>query len=546
MPNNQAQILEKLADNHERLLGEALVEFEKSIVDKLTKAPLENGKLFDLRFALGMRKSLHQVVQKEVLSKVNTMINDFDIAEKSLLDMYGELDIDKALLTVDRSIVKQLKKLTFQGFEDVANTFIDSIGREIYQNTLTGKPLSDSIRSVQQQINGVYIQTNDAEAQELVEFIAEHKHDPSKQGAVDSAVEKLHTKYARDRVGNNLRRYASQQLHDGLMQYSASINMQMADQLGADKFKYYGTVVGGTRKWCKDHIGKVMSKDEIRDEWASNSWAGKSSSDPFIARGGYNCRHHWRAVFDEDAVVDEVVEDKPVNEFVPAKNKRQAELFAINQGVKDVSFKGVTLEDANAINKSLAAEIEKGGLDLSHMSNKMTLKGAYMEASASGKFIHFSPKALSDITFGDKNILESRMADYKSGVQSLNKMYAEATDKKLKARIYGKISDYEIEIEILKEKAAGGDLLKWGAQEFAQTREDAVGMIFRHETGHLRFGKLPSQTKERIKEIFKSAEFSTEYSKTNPEEYFAESFSLFRYGHKDKVDDKLLKILEEI
>ncbi len=298
--NRHARTLEKLADQYERLLNESLVKFEKSIVTKLASAPTSADKLFDLQFALGMRQSLREAVEKEVLTEVHKAIANFDGAEKSLIEMYGASGIDKALLTVDRSIVRQLKKLTFQGFEDVAETFIDSISREIYQSTLTGKPLADSIRSVQQQINGVYIQTNDVEAQELVEFIAESKFDPSKQGAVDAAVEQLHTKYARDRVGNNLRRYATQQLHDGLMQYSASINMQMANQLGAEKFKYFGTVVEDTRQWCKDHIGRVMTEQEIRDEWSNNSWAGKSSSDPFIARGGYNCRHHFRAVFNED------------------------------------------------------------------------------------------------------------------------------------------------------------------------------------------------------------------------------------------------------
>ncbi len=298
--NRHARTLEKLADQYERLLNESLVRFEKSIVNQLASAPTSADKLFDLQFALGMRQSLREAVEKEVLTEVHKAIANFDGAEKSLIEMYGASGIDEALLTVDRSIVRQLKKLTFQGFEDVAETFIDSISREIYQNTLTGKPLADSIRSVQQQINGVYIQTNDNEAQELVEFIAENKFDPAMESAVDAAVEQLHTKYARDRVGNNLRRYATQQLHDGLMQYSASINMKMANQLGAEQFEYFGTVVEDTRQWCKDHIGRVMTEQEIRDEWANNSWAGKSSSDPFIARGGYNCRHHFRAVFNED------------------------------------------------------------------------------------------------------------------------------------------------------------------------------------------------------------------------------------------------------
>jgi hypothetical protein len=162
---------------------------------------------------------------------------------------------------------------------------------------------------------------------------------------VDAAVEQLHTKYARDRVGNNLRRYATQQLHDGLMQYSASINMQMGNQLGADKFKYFGTVVEDTRQWCKDHIGRVMTEQEIRDEWANNSWAGKSSSDPFIARGGYNCRHHFRAVFDEDAVIDEVVEDKPIQQPV------QEVSFGYPKGKFDNHVKTLRPDAKRVINK---------------------------------------------------------------------------------------------------------------------------------------------------------------------------------------------------
>jgi hypothetical protein len=543
--NRHARTLEKLADQYERLLNESLVKFEKSIVNQLASAPTSADKLFDLQFALGMRQSLRETVEKEVLTDVHKAIANFDGAEKSLIEMYGASGIDEALLTVDRSIVRQLKKLTFQGFEDVAETFIDSISREIYQNTLTAKPLADSIRAVQHQINGVYIQTNDNEAQELVEFIAENKFDPAMESAVDAAVEQLHTKYARDRVGNNLRRYATQQLHDGLMQYSASINMKMANQLGAEQFEYFGTVAGNTRQWCKDHIGRIMTEQEIRDEWVNNSWAGKSSSDPFIARGGYNCRHHFRAVFDEDAI-DEVIEDKPIQQFVSAKNIKDAETFAFEKGVKKVSYKGLSINDANAINKSLALEMGEGNLELLHISKDMEHPSAYMEASSPRKLIHFNAKEMKNVKFGNEDF-NSKINEYQFAVKSLQKQYDSTSNKKLKAKLYNQISDYDIEIMTLQERqSSGARLLKWGAQEYASTKDEAIGMLFRHETGHLRFGKLPDKTKLHIKEIFKTTEFYTDYSKTSAEEYFAESFSLFRYGHHDKVDERLLKILEDI
>ena len=42
--------------------------------------------------------------------------------------------------------------------------------------------------------------------------------------------------------------------------------------------------------------GKTYTKEEIEEIW-SGSWAGKISGDPFVVRGGYNCRHRFRGVF---------------------------------------------------------------------------------------------------------------------------------------------------------------------------------------------------------------------------------------------------------
>ena len=38
--------------------------------------------------------------------------------------------------------------------------------------------------------------------------------------------------------------------------------------------------------------GGLFTKDEVRKLW-QRSWKGKQPGDPFIVRGGYNCRHQW-------------------------------------------------------------------------------------------------------------------------------------------------------------------------------------------------------------------------------------------------------------
>jgi hypothetical protein len=100
-------------------------------------------------------------------------------------------------------------------------------------------------------------------------------------------------------VGANLRRYAVAYAHDALMQFSASVNVSAAIELGAERWKYYGTTVQDTRDFCMRHEDRIMTTEEIRDIWANSDWAGKSAGDPFIVRGGYNCRHHFRPVFGE-------------------------------------------------------------------------------------------------------------------------------------------------------------------------------------------------------------------------------------------------------
>jgi len=30
------------------------------------------------------------------------------------------------------------------------------------------------------------------------------------------------------------------------------------------------------------------------DPLTSQTWQGKAQGDPFVVRGGYNCRHHWQ------------------------------------------------------------------------------------------------------------------------------------------------------------------------------------------------------------------------------------------------------------
>jgi hypothetical protein len=291
---DHARIIEKLGDAHEARLQDALRRMEERVVAIVSTAPTKAGNLFDLEWAIAARAQIQSVLEQEYLAEVQTIVGGYDEAAASAQTMIGAYT---DFVDIDPAVIRNLKRLSFQGFEAISNEYLDVMANEIYQNTLTGRPVSDSIKTLRHAINGVYIESDSAEANRLVDIAK------NATGAEQAeAIEKLHTLYARDRVGNNLRRYSTQMVHDSLMQFDASIVTAAGKEAGAEKWKYYGSVIRDSREWCKEHAGKTYTEEQIREMWAGGDWKGKAPGDPFIVRGGYNCRHHFRPVFeDEDA-----------------------------------------------------------------------------------------------------------------------------------------------------------------------------------------------------------------------------------------------------
>lgn len=60
---------------------------------------------------------------------------------------------------------------------------------------------------------------------------------------------------------------------------------------GIDRFKYVGGVIPTSRDFCRTHTGKIYTLAEINRIWRSQTWGGKAPGNPFVVRGGYNCRH---------------------------------------------------------------------------------------------------------------------------------------------------------------------------------------------------------------------------------------------------------------
>lgn len=281
-----AEYMDALADKHANRIINALVKLENRISALTISAPDNAGALFDLEWAINARDQLRVILQEEYLVDVDELIRSYDESE---IEAYKMMEQYSDFTRLDRSIINQLKTLTFQGFDDVASTFINEIADEMYSYTLTGRNKADMVQSIRHKINGVYAATDDEEASRLVAIAQNGTEEESKD-----AVNKLHTLYARDRLGRNLRRYSVQMAQDSIMQYNQRVILRSAMESGVDKWKYTGSVVRDSREFCVKHAGQKFTTEQYLKTWESEEWAGKAQGDPFIVRGGYNCRHILR------------------------------------------------------------------------------------------------------------------------------------------------------------------------------------------------------------------------------------------------------------
>jgi hypothetical protein len=285
-----------LSDEHTERLVKTLQTLEAEVISQASDLPVRGGKLFDTRVAIAIRPSLKSTIENIYLVQVADNINEYDKIAGNIVAQYGELPLPKEfteLTNTDLELVQQLKKIEFAQFEDLANEFVSTLSDEVYQSSLTGSSRAEMIERLKGKINGIYQSSSDTEAQELVNFVANNPQDTAN---VATAVSRLQTIYGRDRLGENLRKYTTQIVQDSIMGFDGRFTKYKADQAGLNHYRYDGTIIGDSRPFCIQNLGKVWSEEEIREIWSSQTWKGKSQGDPFDVRGGYNCRHFWTPV----------------------------------------------------------------------------------------------------------------------------------------------------------------------------------------------------------------------------------------------------------
>ena len=452
-----SRILEKLADQHEERMINVLYRLENDVIKEVTRAT--NGQLVSQRIALQLQPQIKKAIEKSFLNEADLIINDeYNKIAKEVLDNFGKLNIPKkfkSLSAVDLQTINSLKYQSFSGFEDIAERFLKVINDEVYQSTIAGRPFEDMVGNIRSHINGVYKQSNVTEINELVDFVNQNKFDSAKKLQVQDAIKKLHTQYASDRAGNNLRKYAGQIAHDSVMQFHGQFTVAKAKEAGIDKFSYTGTLVRDSREFCGRMLNRILTEKQIREIWNSQSWGGKSTGDPFIVRGGYRCRHTWLPTLDE--TIDEIPKEPEVVVAPPPKTR-----------VPDVSI-GVLLNKGLKTNPS-KAKIKAYDEDFNSQltDQQKTIvdkfdKPSTVRNTASGYYVPSTRQLNAELNAQDGRLTPVKSyvisheyghhIDYVTGIRfkawsENNEDFLKAIKKdkeKLKGKYVGYLNDYQID-----------------------------------------------------------------------------------------------------
>lgn len=209
--------------------------------------------------AISARKELIAFTNREVSDLPSEWTRHFDKVQEFIIKHIPDSGVPSAFTNIDGEMLNSVKKISTMEYY---GKYVAEFKKDIIYELLIGGDFNKIVKNIQANLT----------QEDLIE-----QGDQLKYTNSFSAMAK--------RIG-----------HDILMGIYAITHKTKAEQDGIERFFYFGTALTDSRSWCREHLMKIYTSDEI-DNWNYKNWEGKIPGvNVWIARGGYNCRHHFQAV----------------------------------------------------------------------------------------------------------------------------------------------------------------------------------------------------------------------------------------------------------
>jgi len=274
--------------------------------------------------------------EKRILQAVAAVNNQISVMVQSLLKVDGAGRIKSTAGNIQRAKQMQkaiMKEMTQGAFKDEMNSLIGTFGKIPDYATEAFQEVRLLPEFGQADDEMVRIMANDTlnEVSAMATQWAGNINSAVYAGAIAGTPRKELLKQAEqllighsDVRGRPMVNYVQTIVNTRIAELDTLMILRKGDELGIERWRYTGSTIRDSREWCVDHAGKIFTKEEI-EEWRDKKWNGKKAGDPFVTRGGWNCRHGFSPVLVEAEVKPkEPAQKKPVKKPVkkPAADSR--------------------------------------------------------------------------------------------------------------------------------------------------------------------------------------------------------------------------------
>ena len=243
-------------DDNEKLLLEVIRRIDLKISILINKLKIKNGRLVSdsiaLREAIKIRKEIAKQFGPYYTAAATA--TNYAPVQKEVGKILKDAGISSKFTKTDASFVKAFSDDGLNQLTALGNQYSADISKRIYVAVASGDSLEDLTLEVRQLLLG-----------------------------------------GTDKGGRPMVNHAQTIATTGYQEVDSILLKTKTDHIPDDEieWKYAGSLIKDSRKWCQDHVGKTFTRAEIA-AWEDREWKGKKKGgDPFTTRGGWNCRHRW-------------------------------------------------------------------------------------------------------------------------------------------------------------------------------------------------------------------------------------------------------------
>lgn len=279
---------------HERVIEQTRREIRNGVYDSLSA--------LEERVATLVQSGADPaVLRPQLIQEFSQFQTDVELNAGVLADISADTNADAAPssedLQAEQALIQQSSRSISKEFLGGAETIMTGL----VVGGAAGLGVDALTRQARASISGVFMNDGRTETKRIQRRLLKlMDRDDASPEDVRQAVKTLRERLSDVNTTASLRDLTNKTVEQAVMKYDGAYTVGKARRQNIKRYRYSGGLMATSRSWCQEHEEQTYTEEEIYSMWDSSDWPGKEPGDPFVVRGGYNCRHFWVPIEDDE------------------------------------------------------------------------------------------------------------------------------------------------------------------------------------------------------------------------------------------------------